>query len=461
VTVNLGDNARRIIRAIPTAIHSIARPVDKGDDLPRVDIISSKKLKAEGTLEEIKTVLGWVINTRNLTIALPTDKHTKWSSNISKIIHSKRVSHTQLESLIGRLNHIAGIIPMFRHFLGRLRQALYRSTQHRWTNLKIPEISDLHLSLKFLDMSVAGVSINNIVFRKPTTFYRSDASEFGIGGYNLISGRAWRLEIPVHLRLRASLNSLEFLACVITIWIDSLENRIHPEDCILSQCDSTSATGWLRKSNFADTEDSIIQLVTARQLASIVIESNACLYSQWFPGGENIIADSLSRDFHLSDDNLTNFLISHVSHQAPFGLKINPLPKEIYSWLTCMLQNLPEKEQWSKAPTRSSIWLGRDTKATSPQSVSMEIGTWTSFKEKRNIKSSAPFAMLSEKVDFILNHSELINWNQLEPPWIMYHRPLSWQTGLIPDSMEMGSLLSFYRDNFGDIDPPTHQKNGR
>jgi hypothetical protein len=158
-----------------------------------------------------------------------------------------------------------------------------------------------------------------------------------------------------------------------------LENRIHPEDCILSQCDSTSATRWLCKSNFADTEDSIIQLVTARQLASIVIESNACLYSQWFPGGENIIADSLSRDCHLSDDNLTNFLISHVSHQAPFGLKMNPLPKEIYSGLICMLQNLPEKEQLSKAPTRSSIWLGRETKATSPQSVSMEIGTWTSF----------------------------------------------------------------------------------
>lgn len=134
-------------------------------------------------------------------------------------------------------------------------------------------------------MSVSGVSINNIVFRKPTTFYRSDASEFGIGGYNIISGRAWRFEIPTHLRLRTSLNSLEFLACVITIWIDVLDNKILPEDCILSQTDSTSATGWLRKSNFTDAEDSSIHLVTARQLATIIIDSNACLYSQWFPGG--------------------------------------------------------------------------------------------------------------------------------------------------------------------------------
>jgi hypothetical protein len=61
-----------------------------------------------------------------------------------------------------------------------------------------------------------------VVFRKPTTFHRLDASEFGIGGYNINSGFAWRFEIPTHLRLRVTLNSLEFLACVITIWIDVL-----------------------------------------------------------------------------------------------------------------------------------------------------------------------------------------------------------------------------------------------
>jgi hypothetical protein len=231
VTVNLKDNPLRIIRAIPLAIHSIARPVDPNDDLPRVDIISSKKLKAEGTLEEIKTVLGWVINTRHLLISLPPDKHKKWSSDITKIIHSNKVSHTQLEPLIRRLNHVAGIIPMFRHFLGRLTQALYFSTKHKRTNLSIPELSDLHLSVKFLDMSAAEVSINNIVFQKPTSFYRSDSSEFGLGGYNIISGRAWRFEIPYHLCLCTSLNSLEFLACVTTIWIDFSENRISPEEC--------------------------------------------------------------------------------------------------------------------------------------------------------------------------------------------------------------------------------------
>jgi hypothetical protein len=52
-----------------------------------------------------------------------------------------------------------------------------------------------------LEKSTLGISINNVVFRKPTHTFRSDASEFGFGGYNLIMGRAWRFEIPLDCRL--------------------------------------------------------------------------------------------------------------------------------------------------------------------------------------------------------------------------------------------------------------------
>jgi hypothetical protein len=60
----------------------------------------------------------------------------------------------------------------------------------------------------------------------------------------------WRFELPVHLRHKTSINCLEFIACLITIWIDTIHRRIDPELCILSQTDSSSAAGWLHKSNF-------------------------------------------------------------------------------------------------------------------------------------------------------------------------------------------------------------------
>jgi hypothetical protein len=119
--------------------------------------------------------------------------------------------------------------------------------------------------------------LNNVAFRRPTQIYRSDASEFGIGGYNVISGKAWHWEIPVHLHLWTSINLLEFISCVITICVDILAGIIIPEDCILSQTDDSPASGWLRKSNFVDDWDEIIQLATSRKLASMTIESQCCI----------------------------------------------------------------------------------------------------------------------------------------------------------------------------------------
>jgi hypothetical protein len=74
-----------------------------------------------------------------------------------------------------------------------------------------------------------------------------------MGGYNIITGRAWRWELPINLRLRTLINSLEFISSVVTIWIDILLGLLLLEDCILSQTDSSSAAGWLRKSNFAES----------------------------------------------------------------------------------------------------------------------------------------------------------------------------------------------------------------
>jgi hypothetical protein len=39
-----------------------------------------------------------------------------------------------------------------------------------------------------------------------------------------------------------------------------------------------------------------------------MIQTKCCLYSQWFPGEENIVPDSLSWDFHLHHDNLSHLL---------------------------------------------------------------------------------------------------------------------------------------------------------
>jgi hypothetical protein len=51
--------------------------VDDSDTLPTKDLISTKKFIAEERMEEQKTILGWNINTKSLSISLPPDKHQK------------------------------------------------------------------------------------------------------------------------------------------------------------------------------------------------------------------------------------------------------------------------------------------------------------------------------------------------------------------------------------------------
>ncbi len=308
-----------------------------------------------------------------------------------------------LESLMGRLNHVTCIFLPMHHFMGRLYQALYRAkARSGWTSLSPNELLDLSLHLEFLQYANRGLSLNNVAFRKPTQIYRYNASEFGIGGYSIISGRAWCWEIPVHLRLWTPINSLEFISSVITIWVDILEGIILPEDCLLSQTDNSTAAGWLCKSNFVDGQDENTQLSTASKLAAMTIESQCCIFSQWFLGDENNISDSLPRDFHLDDTHLANLLSAAFPNQVPFGLVIHQLPTEISYWVTSQLLLLLQTMLWSKEPTRSSFARGVATNNTSCPLGFETTSTWTTLTEVNATRFSVPSLSQSEKVDTVL-----------------------------------------------------------
>jgi hypothetical protein len=457
IALDTNDNALRVSQAIPLIIHSLARPLDTSNKIPRKGIISLKKFAAEGQMEETKLVLGWFLYTRSLIISLAVDKHKNWVREIKNLLASTKFKHKHLESTIGRLNHVAAIYNPMRHFLGRLYQAQYRAVKSGWTSLTYNEKMDLHLMISFLDSAHDGLSMNLLTFRKPTHLYRSDSSEFGLGGYNITTGKAWRFKIPVDCHLRTSLNSLEFIACLITIWVDMLSSNIHKESCLLCQTDSSTACGWLRKTNFVEKQNEVVQLTTARQLASVLIKSKSCLYSQWFPGEFNNVSDSLSRDFHILDDNLSNLLSFSFPDQTPFGLKILPLPIEIASWLTTLLRTQPQKELWSKEPTPSKFALGLVTNTTCYPSDSKMTYTSITLVEEINKESSVHSLTQSERVDFVLEKPKLLNLNQSEPPWTVWHRPLSWLTKQTPDWTQMGNLHSFYRDNCEDIHLPINQ----
>jgi hypothetical protein len=72
----------------------MTRPIDQSDVIPRKDVISIIKFKVESRLEEEKLVLGWIIDTRSLSLALPIEKYgTSYQSSNQKRSIQKLWNH--------------------------------------------------------------------------------------------------------------------------------------------------------------------------------------------------------------------------------------------------------------------------------------------------------------------------------------------------------------------------------
>jgi len=78
------------------------------------------------TPDEIKNILGWVVNTRLFRIFLPIEKANEWIHSIKSIIKHNIITGTIPESTIGHLNHAGYILPQARYFLNRLQHFLIK-----------------------------------------------------------------------------------------------------------------------------------------------------------------------------------------------------------------------------------------------------------------------------------------------------------------------------------------------
>jgi hypothetical protein len=138
-------------------------------------------LAAEGFLSETPTILGWVINTRLMTMSLPYKKFKHWNKDLIKVIKTRKISFKDLEKILGRLNHAALACPFMRYFLSRLRKVLLlwqnsNSTKKVKRYLSSQVIEDLKLWQRiFLPKIYRGISLNLISYRRPLVISWADA----------------------------------------------------------------------------------------------------------------------------------------------------------------------------------------------------------------------------------------------------------------------------------------------
>jgi hypothetical protein len=202
---DLNENRNSAVQSMLLAIHIVCHPLDSNEPIIREDCLSLSKLAEEGTLSEEPIILGWKINTRALTISLPDKKYSSWHADLSSYIKTKKISHRNLESLIGHLNHVATACPLMRYFLNRVRKTLEHWNAknacrkvERYLSSTVLEDLKLWLTV-FLPKIRSGLSLNIITFRRPSYVCWSDACPQGLGGYDFL-GNAWHYPIPTEFQ---------------------------------------------------------------------------------------------------------------------------------------------------------------------------------------------------------------------------------------------------------------------
>jgi hypothetical protein len=406
-------NRARQPHAVPLAIHVTSRPhAGDAEPIKRRELVSQPKLIAEGGPAEVQIVLGWTLNTRSLLVTLPADKFEAWTRDLRDIIARRRGTFGDLEATVGRLNHVAYIIPLSRHFLNRIRLRI-RTRKHKNQELSLAqdELEDFELWIVFLTQANQGISMNKITIRQPTKICWSDSCPFGIGGF-LLSGRAWRIRIPDSspiYGLDIANNVLEFLGMMVTIWLVLLEcdETNSEQDCILALGDNTSAIGWLFKSGklpFDSPYYKAVQII-ARKLARLITASSHCLASQHIKGDKNTVADLLSfagetrGDPHpLAPDYPSDLVLTERFHSSlpqlvPAGFNISPLPNEISYFVIHALQTLELSLTQSKnPPTRTKTESGVGGPRSAPRPASTLTLSSLAYNSLKLSSSSARFS---------------------------------------------------------------------
>ena len=289
--------------------------------------------------------LGFVINTRSLTVEWPPQKRDSLYNMIQDIFDFKEQPPTvpvpthpsKLANILGLIRNGASIAPLgvalSLHIQYCLTDAIRSSTKHatnpKWWRyhtmvVKPRECKPLHHLWSLLLVEKWNYlwkrPIGMLIPRDPTIRSLSDAAPVGLGGWSKILKFMWRLTAADLARFgiicpaesenpkdnlpgALHINILEFLAIIINAWftIKLAKQRNDPfHHIILLLADNTSALSWLQRA--ARVSNKTVRALAIWFHAFLTYSRfQFGLQSDHIPGPKNVTADRLSRPLCLNE----------------------------------------------------------------------------------------------------------------------------------------------------------------
>lgn len=150
--------------------------------------------------------LGYSINTQEMTVAIPPEKLQEVIDECATWFNRRRVSKTMVQSLVGRLSHVANCVLPGRKFLARMLGTLRAFENKKWTTIDDECLKDIRWFYHYASVS-NGVTLYSP--QLPTVVIECDASLHGAGGntsgycYTWTYSTAYKKQFPVIHQLEA------------------------------------------------------------------------------------------------------------------------------------------------------------------------------------------------------------------------------------------------------------------
>ena len=328
---------RHAKRILLHTLDKVLRPVEPGDNPHRQEPASVKKmLKGDACWTTRKVILGWVVDTVTSTVELPPHRADRLQAILDSIQPGqRRVATKTWHQVLGELRSMAVASPGMRGLFSTLQEAFrHVDTDGHRLRLRKP-VHDFLKDFRWLARDLAsrptrmGELVPNSI---PDTVGACDAAGTGMGGVHFVPDATgvtpllWRTRFPqgVQNQLvsytnptgRITNSDLELAGSVLHL--DVLAQAVDTREKTVHNCyDNTPTVAWQRKGSATTTGPAAyllrLQAIHQRHFRYVPLHD-------YMPGKANVMADTCSRAWHLTDAALLNHFDLTYPQNRPWRL---------------------------------------------------------------------------------------------------------------------------------------------
>ena len=328
---------RAVKRILFQSLDQVFRPLDATDTEFRQEPASVKKLKkGDARWATVMVILGWIVDSVNKTISLPSHRAERLLHILHSITNDQRTIATkEWHKVIGELRSMSIAIPGCKGLFSVLQEA-FRHEESDRPRLRLTKtlhgfLQDFRWLAK--DLTSRPTRLAELIpDQTPSTNGACDAAGTGMGGVhfvptsNKIIPLLWRQPFPPWVRDR--LSSFKNLNGDITNSDLELAGSIAQNDVLAQAADVCEKTTHNSYDNIATVYWQRKGATTTLGPAAYLLRLQA-FHQRFFkyvplrdyiPGPINEMADTLSRRWDLTDAQLLVYFDRHFPQNEPWRL---------------------------------------------------------------------------------------------------------------------------------------------